>query len=183
MTGPLPAMSGQEVCLGPDELIITKTDTSGHITYANRVFMRVVAMREEQLLDQPHNIIRHPDMPRGAFRLLWKTLQAGREFFGVMKNHTANGGFYWVFANITPDYDLDGKLQGYFSVRRQAPRHVIAAIEPVYAEMRRIEAGCGKAEAPDASMNWLLDTLARQGSDYETHLLQLYAAGETGGRP
>jgi PAS domain S-box-containing protein len=174
MTGPLPVQSGREVNLGPDELIITKTDSSGHISYANRVFMRIVAMEEERLLGRPHNIIRHPDMPRGAFRLLWKTLQSGKEFFGVVKNYTATGDFYWVFANITPDLDIDGRLQGYFSVRRQATRRAIEAVEPVYAEMRRIEAGCGRAEAPDVSMNWLQETLLRQGTDYERFVLGLY---------
>lgn len=182
MTGPLPVPSGREVHLGPDELIITKTDPTGHITYANRVFMRVVAMGEERLLGQPHNIIRHPDMPRGAFRLLWKTLQAGKEFFGVVKNYTANGDYYWVFANITPDVDLSGRLQGYFSVRRQAERRAIEAVEPVYAEMRRIEAGCGRAEAPDVSMNWLLETLRKQGTDYEPFILGLYGSAAGGER-
>jgi aerotaxis receptor len=181
MAAVIPAQTGREVFLGPEELIISKTDPSGHITYANRVFMRIVAMNEDGLLGKPHNIIRHPDMPRGAFRLLWKTLQSDREFFGVVKNFTAKGDFYWVFANITPDLDMSGKLQGYFSVRRQAERRAIEALEPVYAEMRRIEAGCSRAEAPDVSMNWLIETLASQGTDYESFILGLYGSAPAGG--
>ncbi|WP_028535713.1 PAS domain-containing protein [Paludibacterium yongneupense] len=167
--------SEREVFLGPDELIITKTDPTGHITYANRVFMRLVDYSEKQLLGRPHNIIRHPDMPRGAFRLMWKTLQAGNEFFAVVKNYTASRSYYWVLANITPDTDINGRLQGYFSVRRQAGRSAVETIKPVYAEMLRIEQATDKASAPDASMNWLLQQLAGQGSDYESFILKLYA--------
>jgi aerotaxis receptor len=175
MAAPAHSGPGREVFLGPDEMIITKTDSTGHITYANRVFMRIVGYAEHQLLGQPHNIIRHPDMPRGAFRLLWKTLQSGREFFGVVKNYTANGDFYWVFANITPDYGIDHTLQGYFSVRRQAEKSAIDVVAPVYAEMLRIEAAHSKAQAPDASMEWLVAELARQGTDYEGLMLKINA--------
>jgi len=168
-------LAEREVYLAADELIITKTDTTGHITYANRVFMRLVNYSENELLGKPHNIIRHPDMPRGAFRLLWKTLQAGRECFVVVKNYTADKDYYWVFANITPDVNLAGTLQGYFSVRRQAERHAIEAVVPLYAEMRRIEAAAGKADAPELSMNWLLRQVEQQGSDYESFILKLNA--------
>jgi PAS domain S-box-containing protein len=165
--------ASREVLLGPNELIITKTDISGHITYANPVFMRIAGYSEVQLLGQPHNIIRHPEMPRGAFRLMWKTLQAGNEFFGVVKNYTSDGNYYWVFANITPDYGRDQALSGYFSVRRQADRKAIEAVQPVYAEMCRIESLHSKSEAPDVSMNWLLGQMQQQGTDYEQFILGL----------
>jgi len=172
---PAPRDTGREVFLGAEEMIITKTDPTGHITYANRVFMHLVGYAEHELLGQPHNIIRHPDMPRGAFRLMWKTLQAGQEFFAVVKNFTAKGDFYWVFANITPDYGADRKLQGYYSVRRQADKKAIAIVTPVYEQMRRIEAQESKANAPDASMNWLVAELARQGTTYERFILEINA--------
>jgi PAS domain S-box-containing protein len=165
--------ASREVSLGANELIITKTDTRGHITYANPVFMHIAGYTETQLLGQPHNIIRHPDMPRGAFRLMWKTLQAGSEFFGVVKNYTSDGNYYWVFANITPDYGPDQSLTGYFSVRRQADRKAIEAVQPVYAEMCRIESRHSKSEAADVSMNWLLEQMKQQGTDYEQFILGL----------
>ncbi|OWY38003.1 aerotaxis receptor Aer [Xenophilus sp. AP218F] len=166
---------GREILLEPDELIITKTDPTGHITYANRVFMRIAGYAEHELLGKPHNLIRHPDMPRGAYRLMWQTLQAGQEFFAIVKNAAASGDYYWVLANVTPDYDVGGKLQGYYSVRRPPSRKAIAAIEPVYAEMRRIEAASGKAAAPDASRDWLLQQVAAMGLSYQAFILQLNA--------
>lgn len=93
-----------EVRLAYDELIISKTDLSGRITYANKVFMRISDFSEEDLLGQPHNMIRHPDMPRGVFWGLWNTLKQGREFFGLVKNMTAHGDYYWVLANVRPDF-------------------------------------------------------------------------------
>lgn len=170
-----PTGVGREIQLAPNELIVSKTDPSGHITYANRVFMRIAGYPEHLLLGKPHNIIRHPDMPRGAYRLMWQTLQSGREFFAVVKNATIDGNYYWVLANVTPDYDLRGKLQGYYSVRRPPSRNAIAAIEPIYAEMRKIEAAHGKAEAPDASRDWLLAQLQEKGCSYQDFILNLNA--------
>ena len=85
MTHPAAGPASKEIRLAPHELIITKTDPTGHITYANRVFMRIAGYAEHELLGKPHNLIRHPDMPRGAYRLMWKTLQQGHEFFAVVK--------------------------------------------------------------------------------------------------
>jgi aerotaxis receptor len=83
-----------EVRFSPDEIIVSKTDLKGRITYANRVFMRVADYSEDDLLGVQHNIVRHPDMPRGAFRHLWDTIQRGEEWFGFVKNMTAKGHYY-----------------------------------------------------------------------------------------
>lgn len=167
-------MNNQEVRLQPDDLIITKTDQKGVITYANRKFMQVSNYAESALLGQAHNLIRHPDMPRGVFRLMWKTLMQGKEFFGILKNYTADGGFYWVFANVTPDYGIDGSTKGYYSVRRMPTRHAIDTMTRIYAEMRAVEQSAGKAAAPDTSLAWLQDYLdkAHAGS-YENFVLGL----------
>lgn len=165
--------TGREIQLAPDELIITKTDTRGLITYANRTFMRIAGFPEHQLLGQPHNLIRHPDMPRGVYRLMWKTLQAGQEFFGIVKNFTASGDHYWVFANITPDYSASGNVVGYYSVRRQPSRNTINTIIPLYQQMRDIEQRSGKANAPDEAMNWLLSQMSAQQIPYEEFVLSL----------
>lgn len=177
-----PFSGGPETPVRPDDVIITKTDPQGRITYANRTFMRIVGAPESALLGHPHNIIRHPDMPRGAFRLMWKTLAGGNEFFAAVKNCTASGGFYWVFANITPDYDASGKLQGYFSVRRHLRQEARAAIEPVYARMRAIEQEAGKQAGPDKSVEWLASELAKQGVSYERFVLEIAGYGLEGGK-
>lgn len=162
-----------EVTFSPDETIVSKTDLKGRITYANRVFMRVSGYCEEELLGVQHNIVRHPDMPRGAFKHLWMTIQEGREWFGFVKNMGKSGHYYWVFANVTPDFEA-GRIVGYFSVRRQAPRAAIAAVEPIYAEMLRVEQEAGAARACDASLSWLTNKLAEMKTDYESLVLSLF---------
>ena len=163
----------REVSLGADEFIVSKTDTKGKITYANRTFMRIADFSESDLLGVQHNIVRHPDMPRGVFRLLWNTLKSGEEFFGYVKNMTAKGDHYWVFANVTPDLDEDGGVTGYFSVRRRPKSSAVQALEPLYREMLEIERRAGAAEAPDASIGFLEEKLRGQGTTYEAFVLSL----------
>jgi PAS domain S-box-containing protein len=163
----------QQVCFNNDELIISKTDLSGRLTYVNRLFMQVCNYPEKTLLGAQHNIVRHPDMPRGVFLLMWNTLKAGREFFGLVKNMTADGHFYWVFANVTIDR-RDGQPVGYFSVRRQAPQAAIDAAAALYQKMNEIEQASGPARAAEASLQWLQDHLQQQGASYEHYVLTLY---------
>jgi len=162
-----------EVVLGADDVIITKTDLSGRITYANRVFMRIANYPETKLLNVQHNIVRHPDMPRGAFKLLWDTLKAEREFFAYVKNMTSDGHYYWVFANVTPDRNAVGEVVGYFSVRRMAKRSAVAVVEPIYREMLEIEQRTGAASGPDASISFLAAKLKDLGTTYERFILGL----------
>ena len=109
-----------------EDFIVSKTDPSGRITYCNRVFMEIAGYAESELLGQQHNIIRHPDMPRVVFHLLWQTLSNGREFFGYIKNLCKDGSYYWVFANLTPTFDAGGRIVGYYSVRRRPTAQAIA---------------------------------------------------------
>lgn len=161
--------------LGPNDFIVSKTDTSGRITYANRIFMDIAGFPESDLLGVQHNIIRHPEMPRGVFRFMWDTLKSGNEFIGFAKNLCADGGYYWVFANITPDYDKDGKLQGYYSVRRQPPQSALDVLIPVYKEMLAIEKRSSTKEAPDKSIAYLVDVVGQVGAkSYDSLVLSLY---------
>jgi PAS domain S-box-containing protein len=162
-----------EIVMQDGEFIVSKTDPSGRITYCNRTFMKVSGFSERELLNVQHNIIRHPDMPRGVFRFLWQTLEQGQEFFGFVKNMTADGSFYWVFANVTPDYDRNGRLTGYFSVRRKPLPSAIATLEPIYREMLAVEQRAGPKEAPDASIAYLQQTLKSLGTPYEGLVLSL----------
>lgn len=166
----------RETTFAPDEIIVSKTDRNGRITYANRVFMRLADLGEDDLLGVQHNIIRHPDMPRGVYRLMWNTIAAGREFFGYVKNMSAVGDHYWVFANVTPDFD-NGQIVGYHSMRRCPPRPAVDHMARLYAEMKQIEASAGAAVAPDASVQWLETQLAAQHVSYEQFVLDLYGSG------
>ncbi|TXT25073.1 MAG: putative signal-transduction sensor protein [Gallionellaceae bacterium] len=159
--------------LDDSDIIVSKTDLKGRITYANRVFMRIANYPENGLLHQQHNIVRHPDMPRGAFKLLWDTIQAKQEFFAYVKNMTAEGHYYWVYANVTPDMDEQGRVVGYFSVRRKPKPSAIAAIQPVYREMLEAERQAGPARAVEASVALLTNKLQSLGTTYERFILDL----------
>ena len=161
--------------LNDGEFIVSKTDTAGRITYANRVFMEIALYPEDRLLGVQHNIIRHPDMPRGVFRFLWNTIETGQEFFGFVKNLCADGRYYWVFANVTADYDEQGKLTGYLSVRRKPPQKAIDAVTPIYAAMLDIENNsASKKTAPDESIAYLVKQLEEMQTDYQSLVLGLF---------
>lgn len=165
---------GRRITWPADQLIVSKTDLKGNITYANRTFMAVSDYAEPQLLSRPHNLIRHPDMPRGVFKLLWQTLQQGKEFFGFVKNSTANGNYYWVYANITPSYDLNGQKDGYFSVRRDAPEAAISTISALYRQLKIQEQGLERHEATEASYRGLCDYLEQRQQSYHNWVTRLY---------
>jgi PAS domain S-box-containing protein len=159
--------SNNEVRLRDDEFIVSKTDTRGIITYVNRIFMQISGYSEPELLGVQHNIIRHPDMPRGAFRLMWETLNRGEEFFAYVKNLCKDGSYYWVMANVTPDINADGKVVGYYSVRRKPTDAAIKAVTPLYREMLQIEAAAGAKQGPERSIEHLHQFCRSQNMSYE----------------
>lgn len=123
-----------------DDLIVSKTDLKGRITYANDVFCKIAGYSETELLGQPHSIIRHPDMPRAVFKYLWDALFEGREVFAYVKNLAKSGDFYWVFAHVTPSRDVNRNIVGFHSNRRiPDPRTVHEVIAPIYSELLREE--------------------------------------------
>ncbi|MAC83804.1 MAG: PAS sensor domain-containing protein [Arcobacter sp.] len=108
--------NNDEVILDQNTMIVSETDEKGNIIYANSDFCKIAGYTKEELIGQAHNIVRHPDMPKAAFEDLWKTIQAGNIWNGIVKNKTKDGGFYWVNATAYPSKSLDGKLR-YISVR------------------------------------------------------------------
>ena len=110
-------------------------DLKGRITYCNSAFIEVSGYTRDELMGQPHNLIRHPDMPAEGFRDLWATIEAGRPWTGVVKNRRKDGRHYWVQANVTPIVE-DGRPVGYLSVRGVPSREQVAACEALYATMR-----------------------------------------------
>lgn len=167
-------LTGVERTFRDEELIVSKTDLQGRITYCNDVFMRLAGYREEELLGQPHSIVRHPQMPRCVFQLLWDTIQGGREIFAYVINRAKNGDHYWVFAHVTPDMDMTGKIIGYHSNRRTVERSVIPVIEPLYAQLCAEEARhSDRKTAIAAATGLLLQTLTAKGLSYEQFVLGL----------
>ncbi len=117
-----------EIPLDEQTLIVSKTDLKGRITYINKDFVDISGFSEAELIGQPHNVVRHPDMPVEAFTDMWRDLQAGRPWTGMVKNRCKNGDYYWVQANATPIRE-EGEVVGYMSVRRKAtPQQVEAAV-------------------------------------------------------
>jgi PAS domain S-box-containing protein len=121
-----------EKAMNGDDFIVSKTDTKGFITYCNQIFIDMSGYSKDELIGSNHNLIRHPDMPAVAFKLAWDLIKSGKEFFGFVKNLKKDGGYYWVFAYITADYDQNGNVIGYSSFRRKPSQAAIDAIAPVY---------------------------------------------------
>jgi PAS domain S-box-containing protein len=156
-----------------DDFIVSKTTAKGIITYGNPIFIEFSGYSEEELLGTQHNIIRHPDMPRAAFKLAWQTIEGGREFFGYVKNMAKDGSFYWVFTHITPDFDRNRNIVGYTSVRRCPKREAIGKIEPVYRQMLQAERSAGARDAIAAGTQVLVDLLQQTGMTYEELVFSL----------
>ncbi len=163
----------QERVMREDDFIVSKTDLKGRITYCNRVFIEFSGFEAHELLGEQHNIVRHPDMPRGVFKLLWDTLGQKKECFAYVKNMSKDGGFYWVFANVTPDMDAKGQVVGFFSVRRKANVNAIATLSDVYKAMLEEERRAGPKDACDASLALLGNVLNQKGISYEQFILSL----------
>ncbi|MCA8943850.1 MAG: PAS domain-containing protein [Planctomycetes bacterium] len=156
------------------EIIVSKTDERGVITYANDVFLRVAKYAEHELLGQQHNCIRHPDMPRCVFQYLWDELHAGREVFAYVVNLASDGAHYWVFAHVTPSYDREGKLVGYHSSRRVPDRRAIRFIEPIYRRLKEIEDRSSSVkQGMKESMAELVRILGDAGVSYDELVFSL----------
>ncbi|MDX2198809.1 MAG: PAS domain-containing protein [Phycisphaerae bacterium] len=174
---------GVERTFGAEEIIVSKTDPKGRITYANDVFLRVAEYQEHEVLGKPHNLIRHPDMPRCVFKFMWDTIQAGHEIFAYVVNQSKNGNYYWVLAHVTPTFDTHGSIIGYHSNRRSPKAAAVAQIKPVYALLRQIEQGHRTPrDAWQASLPALVQYLADRGISYEEFVFSLADPPESAGR-
>ncbi|MBL4802476.1 MAG: PAS domain-containing protein [Emcibacter sp.] len=150
-----------------DEIIVSKTDLKGRVTYANDVFCRLSEMKTCDIIGQPHSIIRHPDMPRVVFKLLWDTIQAGDEIFAYVKNMSKTGRYYWVLAHVTPSYDKNGQLEGYHSNRRAPSPKAVKLISALYANLLDEEnKQANSRNGLEASVALFDDILDEQGTTY-----------------
>ena len=167
-------VTGVERTFGADEIIVSKTDVKGRIIYANDVFQRVAGYTEHELLGQPHSIVRHPDMPRCVFKQLWDTIEGGREIFAYVKNRTANGDHYWVFAHVTPTFDASRKIVSYHSNRRCPRREAVAKAEALYKELVAIERrGSDRKAGMEASFQAMIAKLKSAGVPYDEFVFSL----------
>ncbi|EAH9147096.1 PAS domain-containing protein [Campylobacter upsaliensis] len=129
----------KEIFLEKDYLITSKTDLKGKIVYANDDFLTYAGYKMDEILYKPHNIVRHEDMPRTVFKFLWDYMKRGEEIFAFVKNKTKNNDYYWVFANVTPSFDVNNQIIGYYSVRRKPNAKALEQIKPLYRELLKFE--------------------------------------------
>jgi PAS domain S-box-containing protein len=167
-------IANKEKKLDDHDFIVSKTDKKGKIIYCNEIFSQMSGYKASDLIGANHNIIRHPDMPRIAFKVAWDLIQEKKEFFGFVKNLRKNGDYYWVFTYITADLDSSGNIISYTSIRRKPPQSAIDAIAPVYKLLVDAE----KSGGMEASQKLLVDFLAEKEISYD----ELVAALQLGAK-
>ncbi|MEO8683580.1 MAG: PAS domain-containing protein [Devosia sp.] len=167
-------LEGTEKVMGDNDIIVSKTDLKGHVTYANDVFLDMAELTLAQTLGQPHSLIRSRAMPRSVFKLLWDRLESGHEVFAYVVNRTSSGNHYWVLAHVTPSLGPDGKVHGYHSSRRKPNAAAVGKISKVYEALLAAEAGVknGK-QSLAAGFALLLAALKEKGIDYDEYVLTL----------
>ncbi len=148
-TGAALDLGGRERRLGPDDLVVSKTDSKGIIRYVNSTFCRISGFAEHELLGRPHNVVRHPFMPAVIFRGMWRSLKAREEVFVYVVNRCKNGDHYWVLAHVTPTIAPGGEIVGHHSTRRAPPGGVPREVIELYRELSSLE---GEAPSRRAGM-------------------------------
>jgi len=168
------SLTGVERTFAKNEVIVSKTDTKGIITYANEVFLKLADYSLQEILGKPHNVIRHPDMPKLVYKLLWERIKSGKEIFAYVVNRSKNGDHYWVFAHITPSFDAAKNIVGAHSNRRCPGRQAIQTITPIYQLLKQEEEKHPMAkDGMAASLALLKSVLAEKGVSYDEFILSL----------
>ena len=154
----------EEIQLDPKRYIISETDAKGKITFCNDYFIEVCGYTKDELIGKPHNIIRHPDMPKVVFKLLWETIKQGKNINAVVKNRAKNGKYYWIFTEFEIRKDADtGEIIGYQASRKSISKHVIEIIAELYTKLLEIE----NNNSIEASEKYLINFLKEKGDEIE----------------
>ena len=168
-------VTGEERFFSEDEIIVSKTNLKGHITYANKLFLDIAGYSEAEVIGQPHNLIRHPDMPRVIFKLLWDSIREGKEIFAYVINRCKNGDHYWVYAHVTPSKCESGEIVGYHSNRRVPQRDILEEmIIPLYQKLKAEEQKVSnRKDGLLASETMVSAMLAEQEMQYDEYVMTL----------
>lgn len=165
-----PVLVDKEVTWDKTKVIMSKTDAFGTIEYANEVFVDVCGYEDYELMGQPHSIIRHPDMPKVIFKVLWEKLKNGENFHAIVKNLAKSGRYYWVITDFEISKNEAGEIVNYFARRRAVPQEVITNhIEPLYKKLWQIEAASGI----EYSEKYLNGFLEEKNKTYVQYILEL----------
>ena len=169
---PKPQPVNEEVVLNKKDFIVSRTDLKGYITYVNDYFIEISAYKKNELIGVNHNIIRHPDMPRLIFKVLWDHIKAGEKVFAFVKNLRKDGKFYWVLTEVEPARK-NGEVIGYYSFRVRAPRHALKEISQVYAKLLEAEKDGGMRASKEVMDNFL----AKKKITYDEYVQKLFKKG------
>jgi len=156
-----PTPIDEEIILENNRYIESDTDLKGIITYANDYFAEISRYSVDELVGKPHNIVRHPDMPKILFKILWDRLENNQNFIAAVKNLAKDGRYYWVFTDFEPIFDANGNKIGYKAARKKISKHVTEVLDPLYKKLTEIEKDGGM----EASEKYLNEFLAEHGDD------------------
>jgi PAS domain S-box-containing protein len=157
---PLPR--DEEIKLNHKKIIVSKTDKNGRVLYVNDYFCSVSGYEPNEVVGAPHNFLRHPDMPRAIFYIMWRTIQSGQNITAVVKNLAKSGKYYWVTTDFENYRNSRGEIESYIAFRRPASRKAIEAVEGLYASLLDIE----KRHGMEASLVYLQGYLDERHTNY-----------------
>lgn len=165
----------KEVVWDKSKTIMSKTDLFGTIEYANDIFVSVSGYEDYELMGQPHSIIRHPDMPKVVFKVLWENIKQGNQFHGIVKNLAKSGRYYWVITNFEYVRDNEGNITNYIARRKAVPENIINNhIQPLYKKLLQIE----QASGVETSEKYLIGFLEEAGVSYVDLITNLMVENE-----
>lgn len=164
-----PIVLDEEIKFSKRKFIVSKTDLKGKIIFTNKNFSEISGYTETELVGVPHNILRHPDMPKAVFFLVWQNLLAGNKISGVVKNLAKDGRYYWVIADLEPKFDNTGTMIALTAFRRAAPQDVIDTSAELYETMLAIE----KKHGMEKSLAYLEGFLEEHNLEYNEFIGEL----------
>ncbi|CAA6806018.1 MAG: SIGNAL-TRANSDUCTION SENSOR PROTEIN-PAS/PAC domain [uncultured Sulfurovum sp.] len=164
-----PIILDEEIKFSKKKFVVSKTDVEGNILFVNQNFCDITGYRQQELIGEPHNVLRHPDMPKAIFYMIWKSLLAGMEVSAIVKNVAKSGKYYWVIADFSMQRDNYGKLETFTSFKRTAPKHVSENMTLLYHGMLSAERKGGL----EASLRFLEMFLEEKQMSYNEYLEDL----------
>ena len=162
-------MESKEIIINKNDVLVTRTNHSGIINYANDSFLRVTGFTEDEVIGQPHNIVRHPDMPKVIFYFMWKNIKKRKNVIAIVKNYTKNKDYYWVATDFKHEEDFSGAIKNYVAFRRPINQDNIKIIETLYSNLLEIE----KTTGIDASIKYFNRYLKEKGMEYNDFILDI----------
>ncbi len=159
----------EEIKLNPLKYILSTTDLKGNILSVNDYFIEVCKYTRDELIGSPHNIVRHPDMPKAIFHLMWDHIKNGKNITAVVKNLAKDGRYYWVITDFEIRKDQNGNINRYMAFRQAAPKKIVRSIEPLYQKLLEIE----KGDDMKTSLEYLYGFLEKEKKDYNAFIKKL----------